>query len=57
VPAVKHDDWCRVYKGGECNCDPEIEFTEVTNENRGSISRRIDEESVKFRDKVRKKMV
>lgn len=19
-----HDDWCRIYKKGECNCDPEI---------------------------------
>jgi hypothetical protein len=21
---VAHDDWCRIYKGGYCNCDPEI---------------------------------
>ena len=55
--AVKHDDWCQVYKCGECNCDPEIEFTAASNENRESVSRRIDEEGAKFRDKVRKKMI
>jgi hypothetical protein len=21
---VCHDDWCRIYRGGYCNCDPEI---------------------------------
>ena len=21
---VAHDDWCRIYKGKYCNCDPEI---------------------------------
>jgi hypothetical protein len=19
-----HDDWCQIYKGGYCNCDPDI---------------------------------
>jgi hypothetical protein len=23
---VYHDDWCRIYCGGYCNCDPEIEL-------------------------------
>ena len=23
---IYHDDWCRVYTGGYCNCDPEIEL-------------------------------
>jgi hypothetical protein len=21
---ICHDDWCRIYQGGYCNCDPEI---------------------------------
>jgi hypothetical protein len=21
---VAHDGWCRIYRGGYCNCDPEI---------------------------------
>jgi len=21
---VRHDDWCNIYRGGYCNCDPEI---------------------------------
>lgn len=21
---VYHDDWCSIYKGGNCNCDPDI---------------------------------
>jgi hypothetical protein len=21
---VYHDDWCRIYRGGYCNCEPEI---------------------------------
>ena len=23
---IWHDDWCEIYRGGVCNCDPEIEF-------------------------------
>ena len=23
---VWHDDWCRVYRGGYCNCNPEIKL-------------------------------
>lgn len=22
---ARHDDWCRIFKGGACNCDVEIE--------------------------------
>lgn len=22
--AVIHDDWCGIFSGGECNCDPDI---------------------------------
>jgi hypothetical protein len=21
---ICHDDWCRIYQGGYCNCEPEI---------------------------------
>jgi hypothetical protein len=21
---VRHDDWCLIYNGGECNCDPDL---------------------------------
>ena len=21
---VYHDDWCAIYKGGQCNCNPDI---------------------------------
>lgn len=24
---ICHDDWCEIYKGGECHCDPEITIT------------------------------
>jgi hypothetical protein len=23
--AVLHDDWCGIYRGGDCNCDPIVE--------------------------------
>ena len=24
---IKHDNWCAVWQGGYCNCEPEIEYT------------------------------
>ena len=24
IVQVRHDDWCALWQGGECNCDPEI---------------------------------
>ena len=24
VSNVFHDDWCAFFKGGECNCDPDV---------------------------------
>ncbi len=24
--AVYHDDWCGIYQGRRCNCDPDIKF-------------------------------
>jgi hypothetical protein len=23
--AVRHDDWCGVWQGGRCNCNPDVE--------------------------------
>jgi hypothetical protein len=23
---ICHDDWCRIYRGGYCDCDPEIKL-------------------------------
>jgi hypothetical protein len=23
---IYHDDWCGIYQGGYCDCDPEIEL-------------------------------
>jgi hypothetical protein len=30
---VYHDDWCRVYRGGYCDCDPEVELRPAPEEN------------------------
>ena len=29
---VEHDDWCKCYKGGRCNCDPNISLHENVSE-------------------------
>ena len=26
ITNVWHDEWCDIYRGGICNCDPKIEF-------------------------------
>jgi hypothetical protein len=23
---IYHDDWCRIYDGGACNCKPDVKF-------------------------------
>ena len=23
---VAHDDWCTIFKGGKCSCDPDVEL-------------------------------
>ncbi|RYX81057.1 hypothetical protein EON83_25870 [bacterium] len=25
--AVAHDDWCQIFKGGKCNCNPTLTTT------------------------------
>ena len=22
---IRHDDWCPIFEGGPCNCDPDVE--------------------------------
>jgi hypothetical protein len=26
---ICHDDWCRIYKGKHCNCDPDLQLKTV----------------------------
>jgi len=26
---IYHDDWCRIYRGGYCNCEPEVKLRPV----------------------------
>jgi hypothetical protein len=30
---ICHDDWCRIYRGGYCNCDPEIRLRPAPDQN------------------------
>ena len=23
---IAHDDWCDIYNGGSCNCNPDVDF-------------------------------
>lgn len=23
---IAHDNWCHIYRGGDCNCDPDVEL-------------------------------
>ena len=32
---IYHDDWCKVYKGGYCNCDPDIKLRPQPDSNGG----------------------
>ena len=33
---IYHDDWCAIYKGRHCNCDPEIKICPVEDLGRNS---------------------
>lgn len=35
---VSHDDWCGIYSGAECNCDPDI----LIHTNKGTIRVMVD---------------
>ena len=26
MTTIKHDSWCKIFRGKACNCDPEIEL-------------------------------
>ena len=26
---IRHDDWCGIFRGRRCNCDPDIGFVKV----------------------------
>ena len=54
---VAHDDWCNVYKGGECNCDPDISFIEITESNVQQVVKQVAADSKEFRAKVKDKIV
>jgi len=28
ITEIRHDDWCAIWGGGICNCDPDIEVEE-----------------------------
>lgn len=30
---VYHDDWCAIFRGGECDCDPRIELPPLAEKN------------------------
>ena len=30
---VYHDDWCAIYKGNPCNCNPDIDMGELQGKN------------------------
>ncbi len=54
---VAHDNWCQTYNGGECNCDPDITFVEVTEQNVNSVAKHIVEDAREFREQIKKKVV
>ena len=54
---VAHDDWCHVYNGGECNCDPDISFVEMTENNLRQVMKQVADDSKEFRARVEDKIV
>lgn len=32
---IRHDDWCNIFKGGVCNCNPEVSFRPAQEARRG----------------------
>ena len=53
---IAHDDWCQMYLGGPCNCDPDITITEVTAANRDEIVAKIARDTARFRKKREEKI-
>jgi hypothetical protein len=54
---IAHDNWCRVYNGGECNCDPDISFIEITKTNADQVAKQVMADTNKFREDMKKKIV
>jgi hypothetical protein len=52
---IAHDDWCQIYLGGPCNCDPDISIIEVTAANREEIIAKIANDTSQFRRKRQEK--
>jgi hypothetical protein len=38
---VYHDDWCDIYKGLECSCEPDITFTPEEDREFGTAGERL----------------
>lgn len=36
--SILHDSWCHIYFAKDCNCDPHIVWTEITDQNRAEIA-------------------
>ncbi len=53
---VQHDDGCQIYRLGECNCDPDISYEEITPENRERIVAETVRDLAEFRQDVISKM-
>lgn len=32
LTTIAHDDWCRIFKGGECNCSPDVTISTIKKE-------------------------
>jgi hypothetical protein len=35
---ISHDDWCSMYTGAECNCDPDIEITDLAESSHQNVN-------------------
>ena len=53
---VLHDDWCQIHRLGECNCDPDVSFEEVTPEDRERIVEEWGRDLREFQQDIRNKM-
>ncbi len=54
---ISHDNWCQVYNGGECNCDPDISFVEITEKKAEQVLKQVAEDRKEFRAKGKDKIV
>jgi hypothetical protein len=52
---ISHDDWCNIYRGGECNYDPDIEYREITKANAVQVFSKISGQVENFAREIEKK--